>query len=205
MTTREQPGDGPAPDTVRVNRAPVLTLWAAVVAERLGHSPDIALTLGRYVAGSSARAKARRLGLEEDSSPERKAEPGTTAAERKAKGKEDVVEDAEGAGPKPRHATVRLLGRDIPVVEGKGVPRVQDGEKPISAASVRSYVARAFGDQLPAVRKAMERLAAGLDKDELNRVGFRLYEGFRPEVPEGVTGWGAKGALRLDRIRGAAP
>jgi len=24
------------PDTIRINRAPVLTLWAAVVAERLG-------------------------------------------------------------------------------------------------------------------------------------------------------------------------
>jgi hypothetical protein len=25
---------------ITVNRAPVLTLWAAVVAERLGHPPD---------------------------------------------------------------------------------------------------------------------------------------------------------------------
>ena len=39
---------------IRVNRAPVLTLWAAVVAERVGHPPDTALTLGRAVAGSSA-------------------------------------------------------------------------------------------------------------------------------------------------------
>jgi hypothetical protein len=51
----------PAPP-IRVNRAPALTLWAAVVAERLGgHPPETALTLGRFVAGSSARAKARRL------------------------------------------------------------------------------------------------------------------------------------------------
>jgi hypothetical protein len=27
---------------IRVNRAPVLTLWAAVVAERLGHPPETA-------------------------------------------------------------------------------------------------------------------------------------------------------------------
>ena len=26
--------------TIKVNRAPVLTLWAAVVAERLGHLPS---------------------------------------------------------------------------------------------------------------------------------------------------------------------
>jgi hypothetical protein len=50
----------------------------------------------------------------------------------------------------------------------------------------------------------MEGLAASLPPEELNRVGFRLYERFRPEVPEGAQGWGAKGELRLERIRGAA-
>ena len=40
-----------ATPSVRVNRAPVLTLWAAVVAERLGHPPETALALGRFVAG----------------------------------------------------------------------------------------------------------------------------------------------------------
>ena len=44
-------------DTIRVNRAPVLTLWAAVVAERLGFDRDTALTLGQAVAGLSAHAK----------------------------------------------------------------------------------------------------------------------------------------------------
>ena len=36
--------------TIYINRAPVLTLWAAVVAERLGFRRDEALTLGRAVA-----------------------------------------------------------------------------------------------------------------------------------------------------------
>ena len=35
--------------SIKINRAPALTLWAAVVAERLGF--DEALTLGRAVAG----------------------------------------------------------------------------------------------------------------------------------------------------------
>jgi len=51
----------PAPRPIRVNRAPGLTLWATVVAERLGYPAETALTLGGFVAGSSARAKARRL------------------------------------------------------------------------------------------------------------------------------------------------
>ena len=50
---------------LEINRAPVLTLWAAVVAERLGHPADTALTLGRAVAGSAARVKARNIGREE--------------------------------------------------------------------------------------------------------------------------------------------
>jgi hypothetical protein len=52
--------------TIKVNRAPVLTLWAAVVAERLGHPPDTALSLASAVAGTAARAKARRLGIAEE-------------------------------------------------------------------------------------------------------------------------------------------
>jgi len=42
---------------VRVNAAPVLTLWASVVAERLGHPPDTALSLASAVAGTAARAR----------------------------------------------------------------------------------------------------------------------------------------------------
>ena len=43
------------PPPIRVNRAPVMTLWATVVAEPLGYPPETALTLGRFVAESSAR------------------------------------------------------------------------------------------------------------------------------------------------------
>ena len=49
--------------TIRVNRAPVLTLWAAVVAECLGFDREEALTLGRAVAGLNAYSKGVSLGL----------------------------------------------------------------------------------------------------------------------------------------------
>jgi hypothetical protein len=52
-----------AGDKIRINRAPVLTLWAAVVAERLGFDRDTALTLGQAVAGLSAYAKGVPLGI----------------------------------------------------------------------------------------------------------------------------------------------
>jgi hypothetical protein len=50
-------------DAVTVNRAPVLTLWAAIVAERLGFTHDEALTLGRAVAGLNAYSKGKALGI----------------------------------------------------------------------------------------------------------------------------------------------
>src|SRR6266851_5539204 len=49
--------------TISINRAPVLTLWAAVVAQRLGFDEDEALTLGKALAGLNAQAKGRRLGI----------------------------------------------------------------------------------------------------------------------------------------------
>jgi hypothetical protein len=54
---------GESKSWVMVNRAPVLTLWAAVVAEVLGFEHDEALTLGRVVAGLNAYSKGVSLGL----------------------------------------------------------------------------------------------------------------------------------------------
>jgi hypothetical protein len=36
--------------TISINRAPVLTLWAIAVAERLGFDENLAFSLGKVVA-----------------------------------------------------------------------------------------------------------------------------------------------------------
>ncbi len=168
---------------VRVNRAPVLTLWATIVAERLGHPPDLALTLGQALAGVGARAKARRLGIAEE-------------RDREAEKREHEL--------RPAIRPVHLMGRDIRLLATQdGELRADKDGKPADAGAVRRYLQRAFGDRLTEVRAAMEAAAARLPPEELNRVGFRLYEVFRPAVPEGVEGWGAKGELTIERI-GAA-
>jgi len=46
-----------------VSRAPVLTLWAAVVAEVIGFEHEEALTGARAVAGMNAYSKGVSLGL----------------------------------------------------------------------------------------------------------------------------------------------
>jgi hypothetical protein len=57
-----------------------------------------------------------------------------------------------------------------------------------------------FGDELPKARKAMTELAGAFKPDELAQRGFGLYEQFRPNIPDGVQGWGAKGELDLGHI-----
>ena len=52
-----------AANKILINRAPVLTLWASVVAERLGFKHDEALSLGKAVAGLTAQSKGQRLGI----------------------------------------------------------------------------------------------------------------------------------------------
>lgn len=172
------------PNAIHVNRAPVLTLWASIVAERLGHPPDLALSLAKTLAGTAARAKARRLGIAEES---------------------DQAKDRHDAAPAKPQETTLLLGRQIRLTHDKdGVVLADASGKAEPAAPVRAYISKAFGEHLGVVRTAMENLAAAYDPHELNRVGFRLYEHFRPEVPPDARGWGAKGVLDLDKIRSAS-
>ena len=44
---------------VQINRAPVLTLWVAVVAERQGFSKEAGLTFGKAISGMLAQSKGR--------------------------------------------------------------------------------------------------------------------------------------------------
>ena len=52
-----------AHNKILINRAPVLTLWATIVAERLGFNHNEALSLGKALAGLNAQSKGQRLGI----------------------------------------------------------------------------------------------------------------------------------------------
>jgi len=100
-------------------------------------------------------------------------------------------------------APVLLLGKTIRLLPTEdGELRAADGDRPADPVGVQRYLAKAFGEHLQDVRAAMQELASRYDPAELNRIGFRLYEGFRPDVPAGAEGWGAKAALDIDKIRG---
>ena len=159
---------------ILIYRAPVLTLWAAVVAERLGFKRDEALSLGKALAGLNAQSKGRRLGIFKPTPKELK----------KAREQE-----------RDEEFWVDLLGRAIPAVNTEAGVRAVAKSKPIAPEGVERYLEGKFGDALARARKAMMELAGGLEPDELASRAFGLYEQFRPSIPEGVQGWGAKGEL----------
>jgi hypothetical protein len=55
---------------------------------------------------------------------------------------------------------------------------------------------------LKAVRSAMQKLAKAYKPQEIAHDAYRLYERFRPDIPAGTKGWGAKGDLDLGLIGG---
>jgi len=170
---------------IKINRAPVLTLWAAVVAERLGYDEETALTLGKAVAGLNAQSKGRKLGIYEEKTEDEKKED-------KKKEKREEVE------------FIQVLGRDVPAVKTpRGVRAAIKGEA-IHAGSVEAYLEKKFGEELEETRAAMEKLAKAYTPKQLESKAYDLYEKFRPEIPEGKKGWGAKGELDLDYIRSLA-
>src|ERR1022692_2534637 len=167
-------------DAVTVNRAPVLTLWAAIVAERLGFTHDEALTLGRAVAGLNAYSKGRALGIF-------KPTPKDVREKREAKAMEVLQ--------------VELLHRAVPVVQTPEGLRALSKEQPVAPASVEKYLSSKFKDALGPVSTAMAELAHSRDAEELAAGAYGLYEQFRPAIPAGESGWGAAGTLSLATIR----
>jgi hypothetical protein len=169
---------------VMINRAPVLTLWGAVVAERLGFESDEALTLGKAMAGLNAQAKGRRLGI---FTP--------------AKGPEGKRPKKRGLG---EEFWVEICGRPVPAKKTEEGVRAVVKDKAIDPDKVRAYLEGKFGDDLSAVKDAMKKLTKAFDADELGEVAFSLYEKFRPQIASGRRGWGQKGKLDLDLVASLA-
>src|SRR5262249_21343419 len=139
--------------TISINRAPVLTLWAAVVAERLGFDEDEALSLGKALAGLTAQTKGRRLGIYKAH------EEGAKEARKKERGEEFWIE---------------ICGRPLPAKNTEDGIRAVSGAELIEPEGTRCYLHSKFGDDLPAARQAMERLAKSLKPKELAERAFAL-------------------------------
>src|SRR5436309_11023683 len=121
--------------TISINRASVLTLWAALVAQCLGFAEDEALTLGKAVAGLNAQAKGRRLGIFKPHEEKAK------KAREKERGKRFLIE---------------VCGRPMPATNTDDGIRAVKGAQLIESDGVRRYLKSKFGDDRGAVRKTMQ-------------------------------------------------
>lgn len=173
-----------AEGTIQINRAPVLALWATTVAERFGFDKDEALSLGKAVTGLTAQSKGRRLGIYKPAPQEAK------QAHARKRGEEFFVD---------------ICGRQVPAINTVEGVRAVVKDKPVEARGAERYLESKFGESLESMRAAMRALAKAYRPEQLKDNAFSLYERFRPAIPEGVTGWGAKGALDLSRIESLAP
>jgi len=164
---------------IKINRAPVLTLWAVIVAKRLGYAYDTALTLGKAITVLNTQSKGRSLGIFK---PSKK------------------VSEKKNAHEKGKAFSVELLGRAVTVVQTENGLRAAIKGKTIAPESVEQYLQSKFGDALPEVQKAMQQLARSRRPTLLAVQAYSLYEEFRPRVPAGTKGWGAQGELDLEHI-----
>src|ERR1039457_6453557 len=112
---------------ILINRAPVLTLWATTVAERLGFDRGEALSLGKAVAGLTAQSKGRRLGIYKPVPKEIK------KARAQKRGEEFLVE---------------VCGRPVPAINTADGVRAVNKDKPVDPESAEQYLESKFGDSL---------------------------------------------------------
>jgi len=166
--------------TITISRGPVLTLWASVVARRLGFARDEALTVGRAVAKLANYGK--------DVSPL------LVTPTRKA------IRDGQRKLKRGKRVQVDLMQRAVPIVRTHAGLRALDRDRLIAPDSVEQYLDIKFGDALKLVRNAMKRLARSMSAPEIAAQADELYAKFRPKVPKGVPGWDAEGKLDVGRI-----
>ncbi|KAM0792783.1 hypothetical protein ACM66B_002552 [Microbotryomycetes sp. NB124-2] len=159
--------------SVVTNRAPVMTAWATIVAERLGFSRQEALSIAQVYTDMNASSKGVSIGVLDKS----RLEP--------------------GGGPS--QPFVELMGRKVPVMSTRtGEWRAMAHGQTADPQQAFSYIQRNFRQQMGAVMGALRILATSFSPNELNEVGYSLYCDFRPTVQQ----WGEKGEMKLVDVLG---
>ncbi|KAF3038662.1 hypothetical protein E8E12_006778 [Didymella heteroderae] len=172
--------DDRANDVVKVNRAPVLHLWAASVAHHV-HSElewETCLSAGSAISTICAVAKGRSVG---------------TIAEKDddSNSSKDKKQDEEEI--EVMHFKLRIKdGLAVVGGEGKGKSGGEDALK------------KKFGDgEYERTKRVFEEALRNWEGSEevLNGKAFHMYEDFRPDVSKGQKGLGGKGELKLQTVR----
>ena len=181
-------------DTILINRSPILTLWATVVAKKLFRlSLEEALTFGSACAANCAHAKGARLGIfgnSEDKKQESGSNVESTAREASIKSE---------AEPGPSKSTYTLLNQTIEANQTPvGLRAIGNGEEQ-DPHRIWKSLTKKLGDDLSFVLQQME-LAAEQAADDLVATAYSYYLHIRPDIPSGTKGWGAHGHLKVSKL-----
>lgn len=166
---------------IKINRAPVLTLWVMVVCERQGYTHEEALTHAKWISAILARSKGKSLGkFEKDE--KQKSPSGDKTAPKRDNPKEHVF----GHIKVPVESTA--VGKRMAVM----------GDNPIVPDDVDRYLKNAFGgDDLERIKQVFQSLADSMDPQELREKAYDLYEELRPEWQ----GWAQPGKFDLEKVQ----
>ena len=180
--------DGDNSESIVINRAPVLELWASCVAHFLhpNVSWETCLSAGGAVSTITAISKGRSIGTVD--------KPDAGAAEEKRQRRKEKAEK-EGLDELEVMSFKLKLDKN-----GQAIV----GDKPKKAGE--EALRKKYGpEQYDKVKKVFqEALQSWKGKEEdLNERAFGMYEDFRPTIPPGQQGWGRKGQLRLDTVKSA--
>ncbi|KAK0206458.1 hypothetical protein DFS33DRAFT_1255799 [Desarmillaria ectypa] len=166
-----------------INRAPLMTAWAMIVAERLGFQREEALSIASVYTEMNALSKGVSLGIYKD-------------------GKQKGLDAIKG-GSQPY---VELMGRRrVPISQTFPSPLYQSqsnqwrallNSKPAQPSPPFSYISRSFRQTTPHIIGALRLLAESFAPKELNKKGWALYAEFRPSV----NGWGERSEVKCETI-----
>ena len=183
------------PDSIMINRSPVLTLWASIVSEKLFDLKwEEALTFGSTYAAVVAQAKGTSLGI-------------YTASEPKVKEEEKSSEDGAIRTFVVMDQTIQAkvtsvgLRAIVPDKKGDNTDNEQDPHW------TWNHLQKKFGkDELPYVVELMKQAANNAvsrsdNTDYLANSAYQFYMHIRPDIPHGTKGWGAHGHLRISKLQ----
>ncbi|KAI8919856.1 hypothetical protein DFJ77DRAFT_437552 [Powellomyces hirtus] len=168
-----------------INRAPVLCLWAATVAQHEGYDWKTALSIGKTIMVNFAQSKARSIGITEHHEAKSTARKSDT--------------------------TINAFGLHLPAQDTKQGLRAcctaknSVKQQPADPVDTEWYLRGKFGARYDDARRAMAVLASKYAKEEIGHAAYRLYEEFRPDVSMGRAGWGGQAEMNLETIMKLGP
>ncbi|KAJ7908275.1 hypothetical protein B0H13DRAFT_2016861 [Mycena leptocephala] len=158
-----------------VNRAPLMTAWSTLVAERLGFQREEALSIASVYTEMNALAKGVSMGIYKQGMDK--------GAEALKEGSQPYV---ELMGRRPLYKTQNSQWRAL--LNGTAV----------QPSTAFSYISRALRQTTPHIIGALRLLAESFTPQEINTKAWGLYAEFRPEV----TGWGERAEVKCETILG---